>query len=126
MNKVKLLKTLIAEFVFIAGTLLVFNAYHTALECVSIHSVVSCWVQILALTPIICIAFVVSFIEIYREVKRLYILLRKKLGKDEVSTAFKLKTHFDLGEFPETYCKVYDANNKFIGYLVEKKEIINN
>jgi hypothetical protein len=117
----KLIKIIVAVVVFIASLLLIVNAYNNYTVHPTIHSAIGCWIQIFALAPALCLSFQYLFKCLYRVVKHTYIRIKKKYGTDEVSKIFKLKTHFDIDEFPETYYKVFNNDGEFIGYLVEKK-----
>lgn len=121
LNKLKLIKIIVAIIVFITSLLLIINAYNDCMARPTIHNAIGCWIQIFALTPALCLSFQYLFKCLYRVVKHTYIHIKKKYGTNEVSKVFKLKTHFDIDEFPETYYKVFDNDNEFIGYLVEKK-----
>jgi hypothetical protein len=118
-NKIlTIVKALLMWLAPVVCFLLTCNAYIVYTGNPSVYGMVTYLIQVLIFVPLMCLTFDYA---LKTTVKTIY---KKRIKKtNEISKLFKLKTYFEINEFPDKYYKVYDDHDNFIGYLVNKKEI---
>ena len=122
-DKVKILKVLKALLMYLIPLVcyvLIHNAFVVYITNVSVCGALAYLVQIVILIPTMCMTFAYALKQTYVYLKAVY---KKRIKKtNEVSKVLQLKTYFDIDFLPDRYLKVYDKQNNFVGYLVDKKK----
>jgi hypothetical protein len=92
---------------------LIHNAYKVYLADPNMHSALAYGIEIILLG-------ILTFISSKVASKHIIKIIKKEIRTDEVK--LKLQKFFEVDQFPKHFYSVYDENNNFIGYIVNKLE----